>query len=141
MRLIRQRTKEPTTCMACLRRSMGVGLYEPRRKTEFAWTCDDTACIAATRRMLNMAQKDLDAFEAIAAAEAGKAVAPELVILCMGALWDAGVRNLENVSNDQMSLALDQLHVSGAIYDEIRKALEVFAATIRDKLTAGEAPF
>jgi hypothetical protein len=62
-------TKDPAVCAVCRRRAVALG-YAPKR-LPLIWLCDDEGCHAAAKRIYNMPDLILDAYEIGAMLEAG----------------------------------------------------------------------
>lgn len=140
MAILMHRSAEPETCCICQRRSAGIGIYMPKSK-EQPWTCDNPKCIQIAKAAAMLPAKRLDQIERAALTEVGKSVVAAFLPMIMGALWDRGVRSLEDATPEQIDLALDALAMSGAVEDELSGAMVQFREQVRMRVLRGDPPF
>ncbi len=138
--IIMQRSKEPAQCMACARMASGIGIHEHKRPVH-AWTCDDPACIRATKGMTVMGSNELTRIERIAIEYAARAIVEPVMSEVVGAMWAQGIRSLETTTPEQVSLALDDMIVSGAMQEHVKAALLEFGKSVKASVLGNEAPF
>lgn len=136
--ILLQRSAQPYTCMCCGRLAIGLGVYEPR-KPLIAWVCDDRACAAATRVLIDMKANELVACELRACEAAAEKVTEAVVNEVMGAMWDAGVRDLSAATPDQVTKALASL--ARPMTAHVGAALIAFGGSVKSQLQNGECPF
>jgi hypothetical protein len=85
----------------------------------------------------------LDAHEGSAIIAAAKAISLDTLTDCMTALYDIGVRNLDEATPDQFEHAAVKLAEGGIVSplaNRISEALAVFGSTLRDELS-NKPPF
>lgn len=135
--ILLQRSKEPYTCMCCGRLAIGMGVYEPR-KPLVAWICGPD-CYATTKVLTDMKSNELIACEQRACEAAAEKVSETVVNEVMGAMWDAGVRDLAAATPEQVTAALASLGAPMA--GQVEAALIAFGASVKQQLQNGECPF
>jgi len=111
-------TREPTLCAVCRRHAVWLGYH--RRQRAPVWLCDDGGCHAAARKVYAMPQQVLDAYEAIAAREAGD--------LAGRYLNEIGITDLARLDSDQWR-------------EFLRLVITGFEQIMRRKILNNEAPF
>ncbi|MBX9874669.1 MAG: hypothetical protein K2X84_07410 [Beijerinckiaceae bacterium] len=136
--ILMQRTKDPETCMACGRLAIGLGVHEPKKAVQ-AWVCS-ADCYPATRTLTTMKANELIAIEKTACNVAARAVSETVLNEVMGAMWDAGVRDLSAATPEQVTQAIGTLN-SGAIAGQVEAALVAFGASVKQQLADGACPF
>lgn len=136
--ILLQRSANPITCMCCGRLAIGLGVYEPR-KPLVAWVCHDRDCAAATKVLIDMKTNELVACEQRACEAAAEKVTESIVNEVMGAMWDAGVRDLSAATPEQVTKALASLGRPMAV--QVENALIAFGASVKSQLQNGECPF
>ena len=145
MTIIMTRTHDPVACCVCQRRSTGVGIHERTWvQRGVAWTCDAPECISAAKRLVAMPAKTLDAFEGMALNIAAKSVALPILTAAMTALYDLGVRDLDQATPEQFEAAADALTRDGITSElqvQLAGALESFGSALRDQVAGNAAPF
>jgi hypothetical protein len=118
-------TDEPAVCAVCRRRAVWLG-YAPFQGTQIAedeplvWLCDDPHCHRAARSAYTMPPPTLDAFEKLAAIEAGQ--------LGGAYLEEIGITDLAKLSETQWR-------------EFVRRILVGFEQALRRKIVNGESPF
>ena len=140
MTLLMHRTAEPETCCICQRRSAGIGIYMPKVKDQ-PWTCDSPKCIQIAKVASAMNTKKLDQIERAALDAVARSSASTMLQIIMGELWERGVRSLEDATPEQIDLALDGIAVSGALADELVRAMVGFRDEVRTRVLRGDPPF
>lgn len=136
--ILLQRSDEPYTCMCCGRMAVGLGVHEPKKPVH-AWVCDDRTCMLITRALITMKSNELTALEQRACEAAAEKLTETIVNEVMGAMWDAGVRDLSQASPDHVTAALANL--KSPMADQIEAALIAFGASVKQQLKNGECPF
>lgn len=135
--IIMQRSKDPETCMACGRLAIGLGVHEPKKHVQ-AWVCSP-ACYPATRTLTTMKANELIAIEKTACNVAARAVSETVLNEVMGAIWDAGVRDLSTATPEQVTQAI--IALNGALAAHVEAALIAFGASVKQQLADGACPF
>lgn len=136
---------QPYTCSCCGRLAVGLGLHWPRkgeradRTKRVAWLCDDRACMATTRILITMKDNELMAVERRGCEAAAAAVTEQILTEMMGAMWDAGVRDLQAATPEQITTALDSLQ--RPMTDQVGMALIAFGKAVKADLQDGNCPF
>lgn len=138
-RILLQRSKDPITCMCCGRMAIGLGVYEKPNKPVVAWVCNDRACSDVTRILVTMTSNELIALEQRACEAAAAAITETTLNEMMGAMWDAGVRDLSAATPEQVTAALASLQKPMA--GQVEAALIAFGASVKQQLQDGECPF
>lgn len=138
-RILLQRSKDPITCMCCGRMAIGLGVYEKPNKPVVAWVCNDRACSDVTRILVTMTSNELIALEQRACEASAEKVTEAIVNEVMGAMWDAGVRDLSAASPEHVTSALASLKAPMAA--QVEAALIAFGASVKQQLQNGECPF
>lgn len=136
--IIMQRSKDPETCMACGRLAVGMGVHEPKKPVH-AWICSP-ACYPVTRTMTTMKSNELIAIEKTACNVAARTIAEATLNEVMGAIWDAGVRDLSAATPEQVTQAIITLN-GGPMAGQVEAALIAFGASIKQQLADGACPF
>lgn len=135
--ILLQRSKDPYTCMCCGRLAIGMGVYE-KNKPLVAWICGHD-CYAPTKVLIDMKSNELIACEKRACEAAAEQVTEAVVNEVMGAMWDAGVRDLSAATPEQVTAALASLRDPMAA--RVEEALVAFGASVKSQLQNGECPF
>ncbi len=112
-------TKQPTVCAVCRRRAMWLG-FTPHYRSPIAWLCDDGGCHAVARKVYQMPDQILDAFEQGAVFEAGADAA--------GYLEEVGTTDLAKLSEKEWR-------------EFLRRVIVGFEQVLRRKILDNEAPF
>lgn len=137
--ILLQRSKDPALCMCCSRMAVGIGVYEKPNKPVVAWVCNDRTCIACTGVLITMKSNELTELEHRACVASAEKVTETIVNEVMGAMWDAGVRDLAAASPEHVTSALANLKASMAA--QVEAALIAFGASVKQQLQNGECPF
>jgi hypothetical protein len=137
--ILLQRSKDPALCMCCSRMAMGLGVYEGPNKPVVAWVCNDRTCTDCTGVLVTMKLKELTALEHRACEASAERVTETIVNEVMGAMWDAGVRDLSAASPEHVTSALANL--KGPMVAQVEAALIAFGASVKQQLQNGECPF
>lgn len=137
--ILLQRSKEPYTCMCCSRMAVGLGVYEKPNKPVVAWVCNNRTCTDCTGVLITMKPNELIACEKRACEAAAEKVTEAVVNEVMGAMWDAGVRDLSAATPEQVTAALASLKAPMAT--QVEGALIAFGASVKAQLQNGECPF
>ena len=111
-------TREPTLCAVCRRHAVWLGYH--RRRGAIVWLCDDAGCHGAARKVYAMPKQHLDAYEAVAALEAGDAAGRYLDKI--------GITDLARLDSDQWR-------------EFLRLVITGFEQIMRRKILNNEAPF
>lgn len=88
-----------------------------------------------------MNTKKLDQIERAALDAVARSSASTMLQIIMGELWERGVRSLEDATPEQIDLALDGIAVSGALADELVRAMVGFRDEVRTRVLRGDPPF
>ena len=112
-------TKEPTACAVCHRHAVWLG-YCHHQHPPVIWLCDDSGCHAAAKKVYDMPQQILDAYEIGAVLEAGATAGSYLE--------EIGVTDLAVLTPEQWR-------------EFLRRIVVGFEQTIRRKILNNEAPF
>ena len=137
--ILLQRSKDPCTCMCCGRMAVGLGVYESPNKPVVAWVCNNRICSDCTGVLVTMKSNELTALEQRACEAAAEKVVETVVNEVMGAMWDAGVRDLSAASPEHVISALAYLKAPMAA--QVEAALIAFGASVKQQLQNGECPF
>jgi len=142
--ILARRTKEPTICFVCQGEASGIGVCRRDRKGYATppfdgWTC--ASCAKVARDLIQMTPKDIGLIEQKACESAAKATLDKALAVYMGALWDAGVRDLGAATDDQVSLAKDALVVNGAAGDFVREVVLAFGDDVKAAVERQDPPF
>ena len=131
---------EPITCAVCGRRAIGLG--HCRKKSDaIAWSCGAPSCLAIGESVLIMSDKALDVYEKTAIGEAGRSVAETLGEAFMTALWQKGIRSLDDLTPDKFAAVAEAAHQTPEFNRAMVAFLTGFGASIRKQISAGDAPF
>ena len=136
--ILMQRSKDPETCMACGRLAIGLGVHEPKKPVH-AWICSPT-CFSATRILTTMNGNNLTKIENDAVEAAAQSVSEAVLNEVMGAIWDAGVRDLSATTPEQVTQAISALN-AGPMAGQVEVALIAFGASVKQQLADGVCPF
>lgn len=136
--IILQRSKDPETCMACGRLAIGLGVHEPKKPVH-AWICSQP-CFPVTRTLTTMSNNELIAIEKTACNVAARTIAEATLNEVMGAMWDAGVRDLSTATPEQVTQAIGSLN-NGPMAGQVEAALIAFGKSIKEQLADGACPF
>ncbi len=136
--IIMQRSKDPETCMACGRLAIGLGVHEPKKPVH-AWVCSP-ACFPVTRTLTTMNGNNLVKIEKDAVEAAAQSVSEAVLNEVMGAIWDAGVRDLSAATPEQVTQAIGALN-AGPLAGHVEAALIAFGASVKQQLADGVCPF
>lgn len=137
--ILLQRSKDPALCMCCSRMAVGLGVYEKPNKPVVAWVCNDRSCSDVTRILVTMKSNELIALEQRACEAAAEKVTETIVNEVMGAMWDAGVRDLSAATPEQVTAALASLQ--RPMTEQVKAALMAFGDAVKKDLEDGECPF
>lgn len=113
-------TPDPACCMICRRHAWAIGVTKSKNVLPIYWLCDDPTCLKFGRKVLNMPQKKLDAFEKKALRLAG----------------DEAGQYLEQIGKTDLS-KLDEPEW----HQFCEKMLTAFERNMREIIESGEAPF
>jgi len=141
MTILLHRSKEPETCICCGRRASSIGIFERNQKDIRAWTCEALPCIKAAQRIVTMKANQISAYEGRAAFGVAKAQAGDVISEVLEAMFNAGVRDLSGMTEDQFHLVADALVVNGVLPERVISMLLGFGEEIRSQVSTGEAPF
>lgn len=136
--ILMQRSKDPVTCMACGRLAIGLGVHEPKKPVH-AWICSP-ACFSVTRTLTTMNGNNLTKIERDAVEAAAQSVSEAVLNEVMGAIWDAGVRDLSAATPEQVTQAIGALN-AGPMAGQVEAALIAFGASVKQQLADGVCPF
>ena len=131
---------EPITCAVCGRRAIGLG-HCRKKGHEVAWSCGSPSCLAIGESVLIMSDKSLDVYEKTAIGEAGRAIVEMLGEAFMGALWQKGVRNLDDLTPEKFAAVAEAAHQTPEFNRAMVAFLTGFGASIRKQIARGDAPF
>lgn len=137
--ILLQRSKNPALCMCCSRMAVGLGVYEGPNKPVVAWVCNNRTCSDCTGVLVTMKSNELIACEKRACEAAAEKVMEAVVNDVMGAMWDAGVRDLSAATPEQVTAALASLKAPMAL--QVEASLIAFGASVKSQLQNGECPF
>jgi hypothetical protein len=146
----RRGDKEPYTCAICGRRATGGGyVSKPWGKADqpIAWVCEDADhlpsidCIRAIRKVYDMAKKNLDIYEERAIERATRDAIDPLFATLLDALFEGGVRNLEDMDAESYAKIADAAAKSDKMREVMTGFLKGFGNSIREQIGSGEAPF
>lgn len=141
MTKLMQGSETPELCAACGRHARGIFGIAYDNKQGIVWVCDDDRCIATATGLRKMKDDRWSHYENRALDKAAKAVAYPILQDMFAALYESGARNLDEVTPEQIDLALDSLYLSGAFAFQIKKALVTFGDSVSADVTSGEPPF
>jgi len=137
--IVLQRSRSPALCMCCSRMAVGLGVYEGPNKPVVAWVCNNRTCSDCTGVLITMKSNELTALEHRACEASAEKVTEAIVNEVMGAMWDAGVRDLAAASPEHVTSAL--AHLKGPMAAQVEVALIAFGASVKQQLQNGECPF
>lgn len=137
--ILLQRSKDPALCMCCSRMAVGLGVYEKPNKPVVAWVCNDRTCTDCTGVLITMKMDELTKLEQRACETAADKVTEAVVNEVMGAMWDAGVRDLAAASPEHVTSALANLKAPMAA--QVKVALMAFGDAVKKDLKDGVCPF
>lgn len=145
----RRGDKEPFTCAICGRRAHRGYVSKPWGKANqsIAWICDDAnalpsvECVHAIAKVYDMAPKKLDIYEERAIERATREAIDPLFEALLNALFDGGVRNLEDMDADRYTKIAEAAAKSDELRSVMSGFLKGFGDSIREQIGSGEAPF
>jgi hypothetical protein len=85
--------------------------------------------------------KSLTALESIAVASAAGAVVEDVSRAVLSALWQAGIDNISEITDEQFAAALSNLAAEPAFAEAARTVLIEYAETVRASVDNYVAPF
>lgn len=112
-------TPDPACCVVCRRHAIAIGTMK-NKKPPILWVCDDPICVKHGAKVVNMSQKQLDAYE----------------------------RKARRIASDEAGEYLDQLgktdlaklsETEWVTFNE--KIIFGFERAMREVISSGEAPF
>jgi hypothetical protein len=97
----------PSVCIVCGREAGSMG-YVPEKSTLVGWRCERLPCRKNLRRVYNMKEHDLNRNEMEAIGTGAREIKSAVFEATINALWDAGVRDLSDLSNPAAFSAAEQ---------------------------------
>ena len=105
-----------------------------------AWLCGDPECTPLGKATYNMSARQLDVYEHRAVCVAAAESADPLLQAILGRLYDAGVRNLDELDSDRFKIIATELGKVGEFQDALTNFLNGFGKAARHTI-ANEVPF
>lgn len=135
----RKGDREPIVCGACGRYSDGYGVTT--KSGPICWTCGETTCLKAAKRIIYMSEKELNRIECVAIAEAGRDCFKELFGAFLDGMWNKGVRSLEQMTPDMVEAAQVEIVNAPEFQRALAAFLRMFGQSIERQVINGDAPF
>jgi hypothetical protein len=140
--IIMRQSDDPTTCMCCGRHALSIAVAKPKaREMARTWVCENPECHKATRILMMQKQPQLSLYEKSAIETVAKRKVEGVLKSCMEAMFLSGATDLNNLTADQIEMALDRLIVDGVMQEHARSIVEGFGDCIRASVANGDAPF
>lgn len=131
------RSEEPLQCGLCSRATGYVGCME-KSGDLVLWLCE--LCNAkAGLKVIDMKPDKLEEIEAIGLSKAAGETATELLPAVLSALWDEGIRSLEEIDPERLRKATTTLTESREYAGAVRKLLLSYSATMRFEVAKAKA--
>jgi len=140
-RLLGHTSDVPALCTVCSRASVGIGVPISRSGPFAGWVCDDPVCFEVIKPVMHTPPKSLTALESIAVASAAGAVVEDVSRAVLSALWQAGIDNISEITDEQFAAALSNLAAEPAFAEAARTMLIEYAETVRTNVDNYVAPF
>lgn len=141
MTILGLRRSEPSVCGVCARHSSGIGYANQSRKFSILWLCDECVGTPAVRKVYAMSEKQLTATERKAIDEAFRLVASKIFEAVLGSLWSESVRNLDDLTPEKFSAALDRLVLEGDGLAAQQVFLTGYEDMVKIAVNGDKAPF
>ena len=130
---------EPICCSVCGRQAGAMGYVSTRQA--IAWSCNGDFCLKHIGSVYHMGSNELNRYEFIAVDRAKKKVLASQFEIVLNALFDQGVRDLNELSSDLFSKAIDSLKDNNDQQQIYEQFLKQYAQEIKDQIVARDPPF
>jgi len=106
-----------------------------------AWLCESPDCIAHGQEIMKLKQKELDRYERTAIDEAKAKTINLLFDSLLGAIWDNGPRNLEQMDDAAFAKILDAATMGKDLGRALEQFLTEYSASLKKQVAEGAPPF
>ena len=135
----RKGDSEPLTCTVCGRRAVSLGICA-KSSNVIAWVCDEPDCTTLGAKVYRMTQRQLDGYERKAIEAAAASIADATVEAVLGAIYDTGVRNLDDLDGTKFKMIVTALGADNGFRAVMGVFLVKYGEAVREEIKTG-VPF